>query len=176
MWRDKPNSLHLIPMARNNNFKSAPAKKVTGKEAKKIAKTNTEKQLLKNFVLPVEDKTELTLTKTFGAAEWSTDTQSGNSLSVYVKVGESELPMPLPFAQLRTATFRINGEIKTYQSVFPEWETDEGIINAIEKGDVTKVFYRVLYFFPTEYSVKARKVAYTQTELTEDEESADAEA
>lgn len=159
-------------MARNNNFKSEAAKKVTVEEAKAIAKTNTNRQLLRNFVLPVEDKTELTLTKTFGAAEWSTDTANGSSLSVYVKVGRNELPMPLPFAQLRTATFRINGEIKTYQSVFPEWETDEAIVNAIESGRVTKVFYRVLYFFPTEYSVKARKVAYTELELSDTEEPA----
>ena len=159
-------------MARNNNFKSEPAKKVTGEEAKKIASKNTERQLLRNFVLPVEDKTKLVLTKTFGAAEWSTDTQNGSSLSVYVKVDGSELPMPLPFAQLRTATLRIDGEVKTYQSVFPEWATDEQILEAIEAERVKEVYYRVLYFFPSEFSVKARKVAYTETEISEPSEEA----
>lgn len=159
-------------MARNNNFKSEAAKKVTVEEAKGIAKTNTTRQLLRNFVLPVEDKTKLVLTKTFGAAEWSTDNANGSALSVYVKMNGSELPMPLPFSQLRTATLRIDGEVKTYQSVFPEWATDEEILKAIEEEKITEVYYRVLYFFPTEFSVKARKVAYTETELSEPSEDA----
>jgi hypothetical protein len=163
-------------MAKGNNFRAEAAKKVTAKQAKTIASENTEKQLLRNFVLPVEDGTKLELTKVFGAAEWHTDDKSGASLSVYVKVNGTELSMPLPFSQLRTATLRIDGEVKVYKSVFPEWATDTEILTAIEKGQITSVYYRVLYFFPSEYSIKARKVAYTELELTEDEEPAAEEA